>query len=222
MLSALPALCVSAPAVFAAAAFAGGETHPVLDRRHARDAAHLRPAGLARRRAGSRSRCATTDLEANRGAHRRVARAGRRPRTRRRAPADDARGERLEPALVAGRAARSYFLSTRGGSSQVWRIPLEGGEAEQLTELPLDVGNLAVFPDGERLLVRIDVYPDATPARDRRARRRQRAAEPRPAPGSTTRCSSATGTRGRTASAATSSSCRGGTTGGTDGERRST
>src|SRR5450432_3353769 len=33
-----------------------------------------------------------------------------------------------------------YFLSTRSGSSQVHRLPLEGGEPEQVTHLPLDVG----------------------------------------------------------------------------------
>src|SRR5262245_55864339 len=44
------------------------------------------------------------------------------------------------------------FLSSRAGSMQVWRVGLDGKEPEQLTKLPLDVGNLAVFPDGKRLL----------------------------------------------------------------------
>jgi Tol biopolymer transport system component len=39
-----------------------------------------------------------------------------------------------------GRAV--YFLSSRSGSSQVWRVPRDGGEAEQVTDLPLDVGYL--------------------------------------------------------------------------------
>jgi len=60
--------------------------------------------------------------------------------------------------------ASLVFLSTRGGSSQVWRLRLAGGEAEQVTDLPLDVSNLAVFPDGERLLFTLDVYPDSSPA----------------------------------------------------------
>ncbi|NOT32236.1 MAG: S9 family peptidase [Planctomycetes bacterium] len=52
------------------------------------------------------------------------------------------------------------FLSSRSGSMQVWRIPAGGGEAEALTTLPLDVSNLAVFPDGKRLLFSLDVYPE--------------------------------------------------------------
>lgn len=54
-----------------------------------------------------------------------------------------------------------YFLSTRGGSSQVWRIALDGGEATQVTNLPVDVGAVLPFPDGKRLLLAMDVYPDA-------------------------------------------------------------
>ena len=53
------------------------------------------------------------------------------------------------------------FLSTRGGSSQVWRLPLDGGQPQVLTDLPLDVDNLFVFPDGERLGFTLEVYPDA-------------------------------------------------------------
>ena len=54
-----------------------------------------------------------------------------------------------------------YFLSTRGGSSQVWRIAVDGGEATQVTTLPVDVGAVLPFPDGKRLLLAMDVYPDA-------------------------------------------------------------
>ena len=55
-----------------------------------------------------------------------------------------------------------YFLSSRGGSSQVWRVDLGGGEARQVTEYPLDVGSFAISPDGKRLAVSIDVFPDCT------------------------------------------------------------
>ena len=54
-----------------------------------------------------------------------------------------------------------YFASTRSGSSQVWRIDPRGGEAEQVTKLPVDVGGFKLFPDGGRLLVALEVYPDA-------------------------------------------------------------
>ncbi|MCJ7628633.1 MAG: hypothetical protein MUO50_09620, partial [Longimicrobiales bacterium] len=53
-----------------------------------------------------------------------------------------------------------FFLSTRSGSSQVWRIPIGGGEAQQATDLPLDVGSMALSPDGSRLAVSLDVFPD--------------------------------------------------------------
>jgi dipeptidyl aminopeptidase/acylaminoacyl peptidase len=54
-----------------------------------------------------------------------------------------------------------YFLSSRNGSSQVWRIPVGGGEAEQVTKLALDVNGFKLFPDGKRMVVAVDVYPDA-------------------------------------------------------------
>ncbi|MBA3395278.1 MAG: S9 family peptidase [Deltaproteobacteria bacterium] len=54
-----------------------------------------------------------------------------------------------------------YFMSSRSGSSQVWRIAIAGGEAEQVTKLPLDLNGFELFPDGKRLVVPIDVWPDA-------------------------------------------------------------
>lgn len=41
-----------------------------------------------------------------------------------------------------------YFLSSRGGSSQVWRISPDGGEATQVTTQPLDVAGFLLSPDG--------------------------------------------------------------------------
>jgi dipeptidyl aminopeptidase/acylaminoacyl peptidase len=58
-----------------------------------------------------------------------------------------------------------YFLSTRSGSSQVWRIASEGGEAEPVTKEPLDVAAFLPSPDGTTLALAMDVFPDcATPA----------------------------------------------------------
>ena len=56
--------------------------------------------------------------------------------------------------------AHVYFASSRGGSSQVWRIAVAGGEAERVTNLPLDVNGFRLFPDGKRLLLTMDVWPD--------------------------------------------------------------
>ena len=55
-----------------------------------------------------------------------------------------------------------YFLSTRSGSSQVWRIDLSGGEAVQVTDLPLDIEALKVGPAGEALYVGIAVFPECS------------------------------------------------------------
>jgi dipeptidyl aminopeptidase/acylaminoacyl peptidase len=54
-----------------------------------------------------------------------------------------------------------YFLSSRSGSSQVWRIRPGGGEAEVVTKLPTDVGGFRLFPDGKHLVVALEVWPDA-------------------------------------------------------------
>ena len=53
-----------------------------------------------------------------------------------------------------------YFISTRSGSSQVFRIHVDGGEAEQITDEPLDVGNLLVSPDGKYIAFTMEVFPD--------------------------------------------------------------
>ncbi len=53
-----------------------------------------------------------------------------------------------------------WFLSSRSESSQVWRISADGGEAEQVTDLPLDVEGFLSSPDGTRLLLAIEVFPD--------------------------------------------------------------
>ena len=54
-----------------------------------------------------------------------------------------------------------YFASTRSGSSQVWRIAPGGGEAEQVTKLPTDINGFTLFPDGKRMALAIDVWPDS-------------------------------------------------------------
>src|SRR5215469_10926076 len=53
-----------------------------------------------------------------------------------------------------------YFLSTRSGSQQVWRLVLSGAEARRLTDFPLDVGSLRVSPLGKLLAVSMEVFPD--------------------------------------------------------------
>ncbi len=52
------------------------------------------------------------------------------------------------------------FVSSRSGSSQVWRRALDGSVAEQVTALPLDLYNLVVSSDGSRLAFTMDVFAD--------------------------------------------------------------
>lgn len=65
-----------------------------------------------------------------------------------------------------------WFLSTRSGSAQVWRIAIDGGEAEQKTNLPFDTGTFQLSPDNALLAVTMEVFPecesiDCTQKRDK-------------------------------------------------------
>ena len=53
-----------------------------------------------------------------------------------------------------------YFLSTRAGSSQIWRLPMSGGEAVQITDFPLDVGSFKFSSGGGRIALTMDVFRD--------------------------------------------------------------
>lgn len=53
-----------------------------------------------------------------------------------------------------------YFLSSRSGSTQVWRVPAKGGESTQVTRLPLDVILFKLSPDGQTLVAAINVHSE--------------------------------------------------------------
>ncbi|HLP57705.1 MAG TPA: hypothetical protein VK186_02700, partial [Candidatus Deferrimicrobium sp.] len=57
-----------------------------------------------------------------------------------------------------------YFISSRSGSSQVWRIPAIGGTEEKVTDEPVDVANLILSPDNSRIAFTMDVFPGKDPA----------------------------------------------------------
>ena len=57
-----------------------------------------------------------------------------------------------------------YFLAARDDSSQVWRIARDGGEAEQVTHQPLDVGAFVLSNDCQSLAIAMEVFPGTTPA----------------------------------------------------------
>ena len=56
-----------------------------------------------------------------------------------------------------------YFVSSRSGQAQVWRLSLEGGEAQPVTRLPLDVDALEVAPGGRHLVLSMAVFPGKSP-----------------------------------------------------------
>jgi len=72
---------------------------------------------------------------------------------------------------------RLYFLSTRSGGQQLWRLDLAGGEAQQVTRLPLDVAAYRLSPDGKRVLLALEVLPGCTDLACTRSRLDERAAQ---------------------------------------------
>ncbi len=62
----------------------------------------------------------------------------------------------------AGSERGIYFLSSRSGTAQVWYLPLGGGEATQVTRLPLEVTHFRASPRGDRLVVALEVFPDCS------------------------------------------------------------
>ncbi len=53
-----------------------------------------------------------------------------------------------------------YFLSSRSGSSQLWRIAVSGGEAEQVSQYPLDINAYKLSPDNTQVLLSFEVFAD--------------------------------------------------------------
>ncbi|MFA6468909.1 MAG: S9 family peptidase [Bacteroidota bacterium] len=53
-----------------------------------------------------------------------------------------------------------YFLSTRKNGAQLWKLSLEGGEPEQITNISTGVDNVKLSPDGKGFLFSSDVYPE--------------------------------------------------------------
>ena len=60
----------------------------------------------------------------------------------------------------AGSGRGVFFLSSRSGTPQVWYLALAGGEATQVTALPLEVASFRASPRGDRLVVALEVFPD--------------------------------------------------------------
>jgi dipeptidyl aminopeptidase/acylaminoacyl peptidase len=90
----------------------------------------------------------------------------------------DLRGAHPEPQRLTSDAASStdpewspngdaiYFLSSRSGSSQIWRLPVAAGAgsagsaAAPVTNLPIDVDAFRIAPTGDRIALSMSVFRD--------------------------------------------------------------
>lgn len=52
-----------------------------------------------------------------------------------------------------------YFLATRDGSSQLYELALDGGEAKQISKLPLDVEGFKLSQDSQQVVLNMRVFP---------------------------------------------------------------
>ena len=55
---------------------------------------------------------------------------------------------------------RIAYISDRGGSSQIWLMDPDGGNAKQVTNLSTEADGVLFSPDGKNLLFTSEVYPD--------------------------------------------------------------
>ncbi|TCN82336.1 alpha/beta hydrolase family protein [Shewanella fodinae] len=53
-----------------------------------------------------------------------------------------------------------YFVAARDGSSQLYRLSLTGGEAQQVSHLPLDIDGYKLSADGKQVVMSIRVFPE--------------------------------------------------------------
>ncbi|MBS0212169.1 MAG: S9 family peptidase [Proteobacteria bacterium] len=53
-----------------------------------------------------------------------------------------------------------YFISSKSGSDQLWRVSAAGGTPVQVTDYPLDVGAYKLSPDGKALALSFAVFTD--------------------------------------------------------------
>lgn len=52
------------------------------------------------------------------------------------------------------------FVSTRDGESQIWTIPVQGGEGTKISRISTEASGLVVSPDGRLFAFSSDVFPD--------------------------------------------------------------
>lgn len=53
-----------------------------------------------------------------------------------------------------------YFISYRSGSAQLYFLPLNGGEAEQVTDFYMGINSPKLSPDGKKILFTTKIFPE--------------------------------------------------------------
>ncbi len=61
---------------------------------------------------------------------------------------------------------RLAFISTRDGSPQIYILDMQGGEAQQVTDIPTGVNDFVWSPDDQFFAVITDMYPEAKTPRE--------------------------------------------------------
>ena len=55
-----------------------------------------------------------------------------------------------------------YFLSTRSGKSELYRLDLSGGEPEKVSDYPVSIANFKISPKGNYFSFTANVYPETS------------------------------------------------------------
>ncbi|HXU21550.1 MAG TPA: S9 family peptidase [Verrucomicrobiae bacterium] len=72
-----------------------------------------------------------------------------------------------------------YFLSTRlENKPQIFRLPVAGGEAEQITKVPTGVGGYVLSPDGKTIAITASVFPSCSDMACNEKKAKERADNP--------------------------------------------
>jgi len=53
-----------------------------------------------------------------------------------------------------------YFLAGHDGVNQLWHLPADDGDARVVSDLPLDINSFRLSPQGDRVLLSVDVFMD--------------------------------------------------------------
>ncbi|HET7369955.1 MAG TPA: S9 family peptidase [Gammaproteobacteria bacterium] len=71
-----------------------------------------------------------------------------------------------------------YYLSSKSGRTQLWRVSADGGKPMQASDLPVGINNYKLSSDGHRVLLSIDVFTDCNDLDCTRSRLDAREADP--------------------------------------------